>query len=366
MLVLAIIVAVAVSLPLEDEALRSTDKPLGIDDFVGGDNIDIDKENEQDLLNDAIETGHEYEGDILLTPEQASIIINGTENDLISMRSAIKERHWPKKGSNVIIPYTISGTYSPNERNNIARAMDEYEKNTCIRIIPRTTEPDYIAIHRGEGCWSKLGKTGGKQQLSLAKGCAYDVGTPVHELMHAIGYWHEQMRSDRDDYVQIIWSNIQDGRDSQFTKCKSCDNQGLEYDVKSVMHYHAFSFAKDRTKPTIELLDGSTSGLGQRNGFSPLDIEGINMLYCTNVVTKPDPDCSNGNTNCAFWATKKKYCTEGAHVEYMAKNCKKACDKCCKDIKTECAGWSDAGYCTTKKYEIYMEKNCKMSCQKCS
>ena len=69
----------------------------------------------------------------MLTPEQASIIINGTEDDLISMRSSIRENHWSRKGSKVYIPYTITGTFSKKEKSNIARAFAEYEKNTCIR-----------------------------------------------------------------------------------------------------------------------------------------------------------------------------------------------------------------------------------------
>ena len=60
------------------------------------------------------------------------------------------------------------------------------------RIIPRTTEADYISIHRGVGCTSWVGKQGGKQLLSLARGsgtysCASNVGVPMHEFMHAIG-----------------------------------------------------------------------------------------------------------------------------------------------------------------------------------
>ena len=55
------------------------------------------------------------------------------------------------------------------------------------RIIPRTTEPDYVAIIRDWGCYSQLGKKGGRQTLSLKKGCAGNVGIPIHEFMHAIG-----------------------------------------------------------------------------------------------------------------------------------------------------------------------------------
>ena len=54
-------------------------------------------------------------------------------------------------------------------------------------MIERTNQADYVEIYKGSGCSSNVGKVGGKQQLSLASGCLYDIGTPFHEFMHAIG-----------------------------------------------------------------------------------------------------------------------------------------------------------------------------------
>lgn len=49
---------------------------------------------------------------------------------------------------------------------------------------------------------------GGVQQMSLQTPACMWSGVASHELMHALGFVHEQSRSDRDRYVNILWDNI--------------------------------------------------------------------------------------------------------------------------------------------------------------
>jgi len=60
-----------------------------------------------------------------------------------------------------------------------------------------------------------VGAIGGEQILNMGDGCQY-VGLVLHEFGHAIGYFHEHNRPDRDDVVNIMWDNIQYGKKESF------------------------------------------------------------------------------------------------------------------------------------------------------
>lgn len=66
-------------------------------------------------------------------------------------------------------------------------------------------------------CWSYVGGDGKGQDVSIGAGC--DTKAVVeHELLHALGFYHEQSRSDRDDYVKIWWDQIEEGEIDLFWK----------------------------------------------------------------------------------------------------------------------------------------------------
>lgn len=77
-------------------------------------------------------------------------------------------------------------------------------------------------------------------------GCVH-VGIAVHEMLHASGFWHEQSRPDRDQFVSIHWENIMPGLENNFARYSRAevDTLSLAYDTGSVMHYAANAFSKN-------------------------------------------------------------------------------------------------------------------------
>lgn len=114
----------------------------------------------------------------------------------------------------MLIPHLDIYIADAQQRSVIYDAMEDYHKYTCIKFKPYTGEEnDYIRITAGNsGCWSSVGRIGGRQDVNLqVPGCITKKGTVIHELMHAVGFLHEQSRYERDDYVYIQWQNILSG-----------------------------------------------------------------------------------------------------------------------------------------------------------
>ncbi|CAB1339615.1 unnamed protein product [Coregonus sp. 'balchen'] len=131
-----------------------------------------------------------------------------------------------------------------------------------------------------ESCFSFIGRRGNGQVVSLSRnGCVF-LSVVQHELLHALGFNHEQTRSDRDSNVQILTQNIIPGMEFNFRKIDTI-NLGTPYDYNSVMHYSRFAFSRN-TQPTILPIPDNNAVIGRATQMSPIDILRINRLYnCT-------------------------------------------------------------------------------------
>uniref|UniRef100_A0AAR2KF66 Metalloendopeptidase n=1 Tax=Pygocentrus nattereri TaxID=42514 RepID=A0AAR2KF66_PYGNA len=171
---------------------------------------------------------------------EGDIVLPRTRNALVCPSNNC---FW-KKSSNglVLVPFTVSNDFSFSDRSVIAGAMATFHSKTCIRFVSRTFEADYLSIQSRDGCYSAVGRQGGVQVVSLSRnGCVYH-GIAQHELNHALGFYHEHTRSDRDYYVRINWANISPTMQYNFNK-ENTNNLNTPYDYSSVMHYGKTAFS---------------------------------------------------------------------------------------------------------------------------
>uniref|UniRef100_A0A3B4VD95 Meprin A subunit n=1 Tax=Seriola dumerili TaxID=41447 RepID=A0A3B4VD95_SERDU len=203
--------------------------------------------------------------------KKTHFILMQTRNSIIG-----DEYRWPKT-----IPYYMEDDLEINAKGVILKAFEQYRLKTCIDFKPWSGEANYISIFKGGGCFSSVGnRRVGKQRLSIGRNCDR-IATIEHEFLHALGFWHEQSRADRDDYVNIMWDRISDGKEHNFNTYNDTTSSslGVPYDYGSMMHYSKNAF-RNGTEPTIVTkIPAFSDVIGQRMEFSDSDLLKLHRLY---------------------------------------------------------------------------------------
>ena len=195
-----------------------------------------------------------------------------------------RDRRW----LNGIVYYDFHPSIEMSSHRIIKYAMSLIEEETCLKFQLRSSG-DRILFVNDSGCYSSIGRQGrGNQTLSLGVGC-YSVGTILHEILHALGMFHEQARPDRDDYVRIKTDNIKEGFEHNFQKRipVEIDYHGEGYDYNSIMHYGLSDFRKSSGLRTIEVINDAEYiwqgqpdiGHVQKKALSKSDITQLNRMY---------------------------------------------------------------------------------------
>ncbi|XP_025106868.1 zinc metalloproteinase nas-13-like [Pomacea canaliculata] len=341
-------------------------------------------------------------------------------------RQAIKHGvQGAKPWTNNVIPYEIDyRDFYGRGLQIIYDAMDYWMRFTCLSFIPATfNHKNKIRFIDGDGCWSHVGMLGGRQAVSLGRGCLHP-GVVAHELGHVIGFFHQQSRPDRDEYIRIHYENIANHLKDSFTKLSwdRIADLGVPYDYLSIMHYGSRAFSYNG-RITIETRDRSYQNLiGNRVGLSFRDIKSTNLLYncrpischlrdddcpgegfvskdcscwCPSyssdrrnpyVVCTPggeDGDknidrhgiaaqdqCFDQHKDCDYWRNEG-HCTSTSFGSYMATNCRRSCGLCktsqdqCFDEHKDCDYWKNEGHCGSSSFSSYMATYCRRSCGLC-
>ncbi|XP_028630720.1 meprin A subunit beta [Grammomys surdaster] len=235
---------------------------------------DIDGGLDQDIFDINEDLGLDlFEGDIRLEAHGRNSIIGD-------------HYRWPHT-----IPYVLEDSLEMNAKGVILNAFERYRLKTCIDFKPWSGEANYISVFKGSGCWSSVGNIhAGKQELSIGTNCDR-IATVQHEFLHALGFWHEQSRADRDDYVTIVWDRILEGREHNFNIYNDSvsDSLNVPYDYNSVMHYSKTAFQNGTESTIITRISDFEDVIGQRMDFSDYDLLKLNQLYnCTSSLSFMD------------------------------------------------------------------------------
>ncbi|XP_017860281.1 PREDICTED: zinc metalloproteinase nas-4-like [Drosophila arizonae] len=210
------------------------------------------------------------EGDMIISAEQR----NGLRSD---------NYRWPNR----TVYYYINSNIDQPHREQILVGLRKIEASSCLTFQEVAKDQKYYVNITSEpgGCFTAVGFQNHVQQMNLQnypldEGC-YRMGTIMHEMLHALGFYHEQSSADRDEYVRIAYENIEKGKEQNFDKFDNdkVDNFDQEYDYGSVLHYSPYGFSKNGEMTIVPFKEGAEKQMGQRLQMSQRDINKLNIMY---------------------------------------------------------------------------------------
>ncbi|KAL7741426.1 hypothetical protein ACLKA6_000754 [Drosophila palustris] len=211
-----------------------------------------------------------FEGDMIMESHKR----NGLQSETY---------RWPDR----TVFYHFSSDIDQEHRNHILLAMYHIELNSCL-VFKEVTEdqPYYVNITSSPGgCYTAVGFLNKVQLLNLETypldtGC-YRLGSIMHEILHTLGFYHQQSTWDRDEHVRIATENILEGKEHNFEKYEKdlVDNFDQDYDYASIMHYTPYGFSKNGEMTIVPFEAGAEKVMGQRMQLSEKDVNKLNIMY---------------------------------------------------------------------------------------
>jgi hypothetical protein len=210
------------------------------------------------------------------------------ELDLSTISEARVEPSPTKLWDSPVIPILISPDLTNSQR--VLDAIDSFNQQTVIRFVlledieqagEKPPKGWLVFQPNNEMCASFLGFQGGPQPIFINDECSAQ--GVRHEIMHALGFPHEQSRMDRDKFVDILWDNVDPSKYDQFALVPDAlvhkfTGSVFNFNYQSIMLYPATAFSKDGQSITMQSKTSSKIAPIEE-GLSTIDAERVNFLY---------------------------------------------------------------------------------------
>ncbi|KAI8042137.1 seminal metalloprotease 1 [Drosophila gunungcola] len=209
---------------------------------------------------------------------QGDMDVDFTRNGQLS-----ETRRWP----NATVPYRISEEFDAPFVEYIRLGMQFIEYSSCIRFVPAAEdEENYLIVIRStSGCSSHVGYKPGERTVKLKPvaldtGC-FKLGTIQHELLHTLGFHHQQCSPNRDEFVKVVNENIAEGKEKNFIKYEEdvVGDFDQPYDYGSILHYSSSAFSINGEDTIVALKPEGQEKMGQRLKMSDIDVNRLNTMY---------------------------------------------------------------------------------------
>ncbi|KAH7704122.1 metalloproteinase [Aphelenchoides avenae] len=261
-----------------------------------------------------------FQGDMLLTQPQAeyeNFTDAGKQRRAGSdMRfadgSKMELPKWPRDSP---ICYKFRAGSDPWITELMRKAAQYWTENTCLTWQEGCTSKPTVMINTtGNMCFTTPGRGFSKmsstmrgsqwihtpvfddeQEMFLGAGQCSALASSLHEAAHIMGQYHEQARPDRNNAINVVWSNIAEGwqerynYQDQYAILNGSRVYDIPYDYQSNMHYPGYSNGKVTLAATETRYQHT---MGSATGVVFNDLKFVNVY--NDCTCKSGASCQNG------------------------------------------------------------------------